>query len=68
MEQTHLLRFEEATELGIWTRAEAARIRAEGDRVIASARCRPAGPTGGEHWRPPAASGLLRLPKGSDVV
>ena len=40
--------FAEAQQLGIFTRAEAAAVRAEGERVIAA---RP-WPTGWEDWRP----------------
>lgn len=54
----------EAVELGIWTEAEAAGIRAEGERVIAE---RP-WPTGWEDWRPPADWGPLDLPEDWHVV
>ena len=43
---------------------EAARVRAEGERVIAAAPW----PTGWEDWRPPAAWGPLDLPQDSHVV
>ena len=55
---------EEAVALGIWTEAEAAEIRAEGERVIAE---RP-WPTGWEDWRPPAGWGPLELPEDWHVV
>ena len=54
----------EAVELGIWTPAEAAEIRAEGERVIAAAPW----PTGWEDWRPPADWGPLPLPADWHVV
>jgi len=49
---------EEAIELGIWSEAEAAEIRAEGERVIAEAPW----PTGWEEWRPPKEWTPLGLP------
>lgn len=55
---------EEAVELGIWTVAEAAEIRAEGERVIAASPW----PTGWEDWRPPADWGPLGLPRDWHVV
>jgi hypothetical protein len=54
----------EAVELGIWTEAEAAEIRAEGERVIAAAPW----PTGWEDWRPPPEWGPLGLPRDWHVV
>ncbi|HVU76054.1 MAG TPA: DUF402 domain-containing protein [Gaiellaceae bacterium] len=55
---------EEAVELGIWTRAEADEIRAEGERVVAAAPW----PTGFEDWRPPEGWGPLGLPRDWHVV
>jgi Protein of unknown function (DUF402) len=55
---------EEAVALGIWTEADAAEIRAEGERVIAE---RP-WPTGWEDWRPPADWGAVSLPDDWHVV
>ena len=55
---------EEAVELGIWTSADAAAIRAEGERVLAE---RP-WPTGWEDWRPPSDWAPLALPEGWHVV
>ena len=55
---------EEAVGLGIWTKAEAVEIRAEGERVIAAAPW----PTGWEDWRPPADWGPLGLPRDWHVV
>jgi len=54
----------EAVELGIWTEAQAARIRAEGERVVAEAPW----PTGFEDWRPPEDWGPLGLPRDWHVV
>jgi predicted RNA-binding protein associated with RNAse of E/G family len=55
----------EAVELGIWTESEAARIRAEGERVLAE----PPWPTGYEDWRPPASWHTpLGLPRDWHVV
>jgi len=54
----------EAVELGIWGEAEAAEIRAEGERVIAEAPW----PTGWEEWRPPESWGPLGLPRDWHVV
>ena len=51
-------------ELGIWTEAEAAEIRAEGERVLAD----PPWPTGYEEWRPPASWTPLGLPRDWHVV
>jgi hypothetical protein len=56
--------FAHAQELGIFDAATAARIRAEGERVIAE---RP-WPTGWEDWRPPADWGPLELPEDWHVV
>ena len=55
---------EEAVELGIWSKAEAAEIRAEGERVIAEHPW----PTGWEGWRPPEAWTPLGLPRDWHVV
>ena len=55
---------EEAVELGIWSRAEADAIRAEGERVMDAAPW----PTGWEDWRPPEAWGPLGLPRDWHVV
>jgi hypothetical protein len=55
---------EEAVGLGIWTDAEAAEIRAEGERVIEAAPW----PTGWETWRPPNDWGPLGLPRDWHVV
>jgi hypothetical protein len=55
---------QEAVELGIWTEAQAAEIRAEGERVIAEAPW----PTGFEDWRPPEDWGPLGLPRDWHVV
>jgi hypothetical protein len=55
---------EEAVGLGIWTDAEAAEIRAEGERVIEAAPW----PTGWENWRPPNDWGPLGLPRDWHVV
>jgi hypothetical protein len=55
---------EEAVERGVWTRAEAEEIRAEGKRVIAAAPW----PTGWEDWRPPPEWGPLGLPRDWHVV
>ena len=55
---------EEAVRLGRFTPAEAAAIRAEGERVIEE---RP-WPTGWEGWRPDPAWALPELPAGWDVV
>lgn len=54
----------EAVELGIWTEAEAAEIRAEGERVVAESPW----PTGWEDWRPPESWGPLGLPRDWHVV
>jgi hypothetical protein len=54
----------EGVDLGIWTEAEAAEIRAEGERVIAAAPW----PTGWEDWRPPREWGPLGLPRDWHVV
>jgi hypothetical protein len=54
----------EGVELGIWSEAEAAEIRAEGERVVAAAPW----PTGWEDWRPPAYWGPLGLPRDWHVV
>ena len=54
----------EGVELGIWSDAEAAEIRAEGERVVAAAPW----PTGWEDWRPPADWGPLGLPRDWHVV
>ena len=54
----------EAVELGIWSEREAAKIRAEGERVIDA---RP-WPTGWEEWRPPQNWGPLGLPRDWHVV
>jgi predicted RNA-binding protein associated with RNAse of E/G family len=56
--------FAEAVELGILDSAQAAEVRAEGERVAAA---RP-WPTGWEGWRPPADWTPLILPAGWDVV
>ena len=56
--------FAEAIALGVFDEAEAAAVRAEGDRVVAE---RP-WPTGWEEWRPPQDWAPLRLPEGWDVV
>jgi Protein of unknown function (DUF402) len=56
--------FAEAVELGILDPEQAADVRAEGERVIAS---RP-WPTGWEEWRPPSDWDPLHLPAGWDVV
>ena len=61
--------FEEAIQLGLFTPDQAAEIRAEGERVIASLPGLL--PTGWEHWRPPAhwSVSTLRLPEDfRDVV
>jgi hypothetical protein len=54
----------EAVELGIWTEAEAAEVRAEGERVLAEAPW----PAGWEEWRPPSDWGPLGLPRDWHVV
>jgi hypothetical protein len=54
----------EAVDLGIWTAAEAAEIRAEGERVIA----KQPWPTGWEEWRPPEEWTPLGLPRDWHVV
>jgi hypothetical protein len=56
--------FAESIALGVLTEAEAATVRAEGERVIAA---RP-WPTGYEDWRPPADWTPPPLPEGWDVV
>ncbi len=53
-----------AQELGVFGATDAARIRAEGERVIAEAPW----PTGWEDWRPPSAWGPLGLPRDWHVV
>ena len=55
---------EEAVRLGRFAPAEAAAIRADGERVLAA---RP-WPTGWEDWRPDPAWPLPQLPPGWDVV
>jgi Protein of unknown function (DUF402) len=55
---------EELVRAGRFTEAEAAEIRAEGERVIEE---RP-WPTGWENWRPDPCWGLPELPGGWDVV
>ena len=54
----------EAIALGVFDEAEAAAVRAEGERVVAQ---RP-WPTGWEDWRPPPEWTPLPLPEGWDVV
>jgi Protein of unknown function (DUF402) len=54
----------EAVELGVWTEAQAAEIRAEGERVLAESPW----PTGFEEWRPPDDWGPLGLPRDWHVV
>jgi len=54
----------EAIALGVFDEAEAAAVRAEGERVVAQ---RP-WPTGWEDWRPDASWPVPRLPEGWDVV
>jgi hypothetical protein len=54
----------EAIELGVFDARSAARVRAEGERVIAA---RP-WPTGWEDWRPPPDWGPLGLPRDWHVV
>ena len=54
----------EAIELGVFDADGAARVRAEGERVIAE---RP-WPTGWEDWRPLAGWGPLGLPRDWHVV
>ena len=54
----------EAIELGVFDEAEAAVVRAEGERVVAE---RP-WPTRWEDWRPPPEWTPLPLPEGWDVV
>ena len=54
----------EGVELGIWSDAEAAEIRAEGERVVAAAPW----PTGWEDWRPPTDWEPLALPEDWHVV
>jgi hypothetical protein len=54
----------EAIELGVFDARSAARVRAEGERVIAT---RP-WPTGWEDWRPPPDWGPLGLPRDWHVV
>ena len=56
--------FAEAQELGVFTPAEAAAVRAEGERVIAAHPW----PTGWEDWRPDPRWQLPALPPGWDVV
>jgi predicted RNA-binding protein associated with RNAse of E/G family len=55
---------EEAVRLGRFTPAEAAAVRAEGERVIAA---RP-WPTGWEDWKPDPSWPVPELPEGWDVV
>jgi uncharacterized protein len=52
------------TVIGLFTRAEARAIRAEGERVVAE---RP-WPTGWEDWRPEGSWPVPELPEGWDVV
>jgi hypothetical protein len=54
----------EAIELGVFDERSAAKVRAEGERVIAA---RP-WPTGWEDWRPPAEWAPLELPEDWHVV
>jgi len=54
----------DSVEVGIFTADEAARIRAEGERVLSD---RPF-PTGWEDWRPDPSWELPELPAGWDVV
>jgi hypothetical protein len=54
----------EAIELGVFDARSAARVRAEGERVIAER----AWPTGWENWRPPAEWAPLPLPEDWHVV
>jgi hypothetical protein len=56
--------FARAQELGVFDAEGAARIRAEGERVIAAAPW----PTGWEDWRPPEQWGPLGLPRDWHVV
>ncbi|HEY2777624.1 MAG TPA: DUF402 domain-containing protein [Gaiellaceae bacterium] len=56
--------FARAQELGVFDADEAARIRAEGERVIAAQPW----PTGWEDWRPPGDWKPLELPAGWHVV
>ena len=56
--------FAEAIELGVFTTAEAAAVRAEGEAVFAD----PPWPTGYEDWRPPPEWAPPGLPEGWDVV
>jgi hypothetical protein len=54
----------EAVELGVFDDAEAAAIRAEGERVAAAAPW----PTGWEGWRPDPSAAIPSLPDGWDRV
>jgi hypothetical protein len=54
----------EAEQVGLFSASEAAAIRAEGERVIASLGTRL--PTGWEDWRPDPAWALPTLPEGWD--
>jgi Protein of unknown function (DUF402) len=56
--------FARAQELGVFDAAGAARIRAEGERVVAAHPW----PTGWEDWRPPAEWQPLELPEDWHVV
>jgi hypothetical protein len=58
--------FEEAQRLGVFSPAEAAEVRAEGERVIA--RLPELIPTGWEAWRPDPAWSVPELPANWDVV
>jgi Protein of unknown function (DUF402) len=57
---------QEAIELGIYSRAEAEAIRAEGERVVVALDSLL--PTGWEQWRPPGDWGPLELPKAWHVA
>jgi len=54
----------EAVALGVFDERSAARVRAEGERVIASKPW----PTGWEDWRPPSDWAPLELPEDWHVV
>ena len=54
----------EAVELGVFDERSAAKVRAEGERVIASEPW----PTGWEEWRPPSDWAPLQLPEDWHVV
>jgi hypothetical protein len=58
--------FAEMQALGVLDAAQAAEVRAEGERVIA--RLGDLVPTGWEGWRPDPGWGALSLPAGWDVV